>query len=75
MIDKTPATKALDAYVAKWDGKFPDNTKSMQKEAFDVLEALDDVKAVLQTEISAEDRASDEKVRSLLKIILDSLLN
>nr|MDO8109915.1 nucleoside-diphosphate kinase [Candidatus Sigynarchaeota archaeon] len=72
VIDKAPAAKALDSYIAKWDGKFPDNTKSMQKEAFDVLEALDDVKAVLQTE---NRDASEEDVRSLLKIILDSLLN
>ena len=69
--NKGATTKQLDAYIAKWDGKFPDNTKSIQKEVIDVLDALADVKAVLQT----ESNESDEKIRSMLKIILNALLD
>jgi len=65
------ASSELDDYIARWDGKFPDNTKSIQKEVIDVLDALADVKAVLQT----ESNESEEKIRSMLQIILNALLD
>ena len=71
MAQDSETLNELNEYIARWDGKFPDNTKSIQKEVIDVLDALVDVKAVLQT----ESNESEEKVRSLLKIILNSLLD
>jgi nucleoside-diphosphate kinase len=73
-IDIAQDSEALDAlneYIASWDGKFPDNTKSIQKEVIDVLDALADVKAVLQT----ESNESEDKIRAMLKIILNALLD
>ena len=69
--EENGASEELNDYVAKWDGKFPDNTKSIQKEVIDVLDALADVKAVLQT----ESNESEDKIRALLKIILNALLD
>ncbi|MEX2680940.1 MAG: nucleoside-diphosphate kinase [Candidatus Sigynarchaeota archaeon] len=65
-LDKDAATKAVDAYIAKWDGRLPDNTKSIQKEMGDVLEAIEDLKAVLKTETTEDDETTRELIRAIL---------
>jgi len=65
-MDKATATKAVDTYIAKWDGRLPDNTKSIQKEAGDVIEAIEDLKAVLKTETTEDDETTRELIRAIL---------
>jgi hypothetical protein len=69
-LDKAAAAKAMDAYIKKWDGRLPDNTTSIQKEAEDVLEAIEDLKAVLKTETTE----SDETTRELIRAILHAMM-
>ncbi|MBN2151511.1 MAG: hypothetical protein JW839_08700, partial [Candidatus Lokiarchaeota archaeon] len=69
-LDKGAATRAMDAYVKKWDGRLPDNTGSIQKEAGDVLEAIEDLKAVLKTETTEDDDTIRELVRAILHTMM-----
>ncbi len=69
-LDKAAAAKAMDAYIKKWDGRLPDNTTSIQEEAEDVLEAIEDLKAVLKTETTE----SDETTRDLIRAILHAMM-
>ncbi len=69
-LDKAVATKAMDAYVKKWDGRLPDNTKSIQEEAEDVLEAIEDLKAVLKTETTEDDETTRELIRAILHTMM-----
>jgi nucleoside-diphosphate kinase len=69
-LDKAAAVKAMDAYIKKYDGHFPDNTRSIQKEAGDVLEAIEDLKTVLDTETNED----EETIRALLKAILHTMM-
>lgn len=69
-LDKAAAAKAMDAYIKKWDGRLPDNTTSIQKEAEDVLEAIEDLKAVLKTETTED----DETTRALILAILHAMM-
>jgi nucleoside-diphosphate kinase len=69
-LDKAAASKTMDAYIAKWDGRLPDNTKSIQKEAEDVLEAIEDLKAVLKTETTEDDDTTRDLIRAILHAMM-----
>ncbi|NMC07865.1 MAG: hypothetical protein GYA24_21830 [Candidatus Lokiarchaeota archaeon] len=69
-IDKATATGAMDAYIARWDGRLPDNTRSIQREAEDVLEAIEDLKAVLKTETTEDDETTRELIRAMLHAMM-----